>query len=168
MHLQQRLSADIAHSAKCVCDSNYLTVWYFKNAKSEHLHQTANRLTFKVTISRNTKTIPHSFSTSGHYRNVDPTILSVDLLELLSLSSLTDWISVSSCVASGATIAKILLSTSLGDSFRSSNWDCTLSWVSLRDSAEMCESPLSTNCWVGVLFSSDNDSFLIDGDKGFV
>ena len=95
----------------------------------------------------------------------DATFPSVDLLELLSLSSLTDWISVSSCVASGATIAFILLSTSLDDNFRSRNWDCKLSSAPLPDAAETCASPISINCRVGVLFSSDIVGFLINGEK---
>ena len=57
----------------------------------------------------------------------DPMFSSIDRLELLSLSSLTDWINVSNCVASGAIIAFILLSTSLYDNFRSSNCDWRLS-----------------------------------------
>ena len=57
---------------------------------------------------------------------------SVKRFELLSLSSLTDWINVSNRVAEGATIAFILLSTSLSTT-----------------------SPISENYLVGVLFSSD-------------
>ena len=84
---------------------------------------------------------------------------SVDRLKLLSLSSLTDWISVSNCVASGATIVFILMSNSLDNVVLSSCWDCKLSPKSLADSAEMCASPNSRNCRVGVLFPSDIVNF---------
>ena len=85
----------------------------------------------------------------------DAKFSSVVRLELLSLSSLTDWIKVSSCVASGSTIAFILQSTSLDDKLGSSNWDCRLSSTSLADSEETCASPISTNRRVGVIFPSD-------------
>ena len=98
----------------------------------------------------------------------DATFPSVERLELLSLSSLTDWINVSSCVASGATIAFIILSTSLDDNFCSCNWDCRLSSTSLADSAERCASSISTNRRVGVLFPSDMTNFLIDEEKSSV
>ena len=77
---------------------------------------------------------------------------SVDLLELLSLSSLAEWLSASSCAAGGATIDFLILSTLLDDNFRSSIWDSKLSSASLLESAEMCASPISTNCRILVLF----------------
>ena len=89
----------------------------------------------------------------------DTTFPSVDRLELLSLSSVTDWTNVSKCVASGATIAFILLSISLDDDFSSSNRHCTLSSTSLADFVKTCDLPISTNCRVGVLFPSDIVNF---------
>ena len=85
----------------------------------------------------------------------DATFTSVNLLELFSLSYITDWINVSFCVASGATIAFILLLTSLDHNFRSSSWDCTLSSPSLAVSTEACALATSTICRVGALLHSD-------------
>ena len=96
---------------------------------------------------------------------LDAIITSVDRLELLWLSFLTDSISVSNCVASEATIAFILLSSSLDDIIFSSSRDCRLFSTSLADSAEMCASPTSTNSRVDVLFPSDMVDFWVDWEK---
>ena len=98
----------------------------------------------------------------------DSTFSSIDLLELFSLSSLTDWINVSICLASGVSIAFILLSTSLDHNFHASGWDCRLFSPSLADSTKACASSISTNYRVGVLFSSDTIGFLIGGNKSSV
>ena len=60
--------------------------------------------------------------------------VSVEQLEFLLLSSLTDWINVSNCMVTGATIAFNLLSTSLEDIPRSSRCDYKLCSPSLADS----------------------------------
>ena len=85
--------------------------------------------------------------------------------ELLPLNSLTNWINVSICVASSATIAFILLSTSLEDNLRFCSWNRKLSSTSLVDSAKLCASPIWTNCQVVVMFSSDIVSFQVDEEK---
>ena len=52
-------------------------------------------------------------------------------------------------MASWATRAFFLLSASLEDNLRCSSWDCKLSSSSLAGAAELCPSPISTNClWV--------------------
>ena len=79
---------------------------------------------------------------------------SVEWFEFLALSFFSDWNSVSNCVATGAKIAFIFMSISLGDIVRPRNWDCKLSSPSLVDSPEWWTSPTSTNCLVGVIFSS--------------
>ena len=96
---------------------------------------------------------------------LDALLFSVDRSELLSLTSLTDWVHVSSCVAIGATISFILLSTPLNDSFHSINWGWRLSLTLLSDSTVTCASPFSTKCQVGVMFRSDMVIFLVDGKK---
>ena len=93
----------------------------------------------------------------------EATFPSIDRLQLLSLSSFINWINVSKSVASGATVAFFLLSTSLDDNFRSSNWDWMISLASLAESAKMSASQMSTNCRVGVLFPSDMVNFKIEG-----
>ena len=91
-----------------------------------------------------------------------PRLLHLGLLELLSLSSFTDWIKFSSCLANGATMAFILLSTSLEDNFLFSSWDCNWSSTSLVDSPKAYDSPNLRNCRVSVLISLDIVVFLAD------
>ena len=82
------------------------------------------------------------------------TFLSVDWMELLSLSSLNDWVNTSNCMNTRATIPFVLLFISLEVILRSNscNWRFWAPW--LPDSPEWCVSPMSTNCLVGVQFSS--------------
>ena len=80
--------------------------------------------------------------------------LSVEQVELLSLTSLSDWISLSICLDRGAALAFTLVSTSIELNLQSSNFDCNFS-PSLAVSLECWTSPTPTSCLVGALFSSD-------------
>ena len=96
-------------------------------------------------------------------RNIDPTIAivqmpwsySIERFNVLSLSSLVDWIIISNCVAKWTTTAFIPLSIPLENILQSSNCDCESSSPSLVDSPEWWTSPTSTSGLNGVLFSYD-------------
>ena len=92
-------------------------------------------------------------------------LTSVDRLELLSLRSLSDWVRVSSCVASGATIEFIPLSTSLNDTSVLSTEAADYAQHHLLTLPILVHHRSQQTCRVGVLFRSDMLSLLVDGKK---